>query len=352
MEWFADYGLFLLKALTVLVVLGLLIGFVLTVSARQKQSDAEGTLKIRNLNDEFEDQSDEFAAHLLNEGDYKARRKALEKAKKAASKASKKQPKVAQDDKPETRGRVFVLHFEGDMQASESQTLAQQISAVISNSEKGDRVIVCLESPGGLVHSYGYAASQLARIKAAGLRLTVAVDKVAASGGYMMACVADEIIAAPFAVIGSIGVVAQVPNFHRLLKKNDIDVEVLTAGKYKRTLTILGKNSDDGRQKFVAELEATHTLFKKFVSEHRPALDVETVATGEIWYGTEALDIGLIDRIATSDEMILQLISDHDVYKITFEHKKTLAQRLGFAAEQGIARGFERVWQTQFERWF
>ena len=351
MEWFADYGLFLLKALTVLVVLGLLLGFILTITARQKQSESEGTLKIRKLNDEFEDQSDEFAAHLLNEGDYKARRKALEKAKKAASKTAKNQTKATEED-TETPGRVFVLNFDGDMQASESTTLAQQISAVISNSEEGDQVIVCLESPGGLVHSYGYAASQLARLKPKGLRLTVAVDKVAASGGYMMACVADEIIAAPFAVIGSIGVVAQVPNFHRLLKKNDIDVEVLTAGKYKRTLTMLGKNSDDGRQKFLAELEATHALFKKFASEHRPALNLETVATGEIWYGTEALDIGLIDRIATSDELILQLVSDHDVYKITFEHKKTLAQRLGFAAEQGIARGFERIWQTQFERWF
>ena len=109
--------------------------------------------------------------------------------------------------------------------------------------------------------AYGLAASQMQRIRDKKLKLTVCVDKVAASGGYMMAVVADKIIAAPFAVLGSIGVLAQVPNFHRLLKKHDVDFEMLTAGKYKRTLTMFGENTDKGREKFQEDIEDTHVLF-------------------------------------------------------------------------------------------
>ncbi len=175
-------------------------------------------------------------------------------------------------------------------------------------------------------HSYGLASSQLERIRRRNIPLTICVDRVAASGGYMMACIANRLIAAPFALIGSIGVVAQIPNFHRLLKKNDVDYEVLTAGDYKRTLTMFGENTDKGREKFVEELEDTHSLFKEFVSEYRPQLDIEKVATGEVWFGRRALENQLIDQIETSDDYLFNLSEEADIYKVKYRPKQTLAR--------------------------
>ena len=216
--------------------------------------------------------------------------------------------------------------------------------------QAGDELLLRVESPGGLVHGYGLAASQLQRIRDANVPLTIAVDKVAASGGYMMACVGNRIIAAPFAVIGSIGVLAQLPNFHRLLKKNDIDFELFTAGEYKRTVTMFGENTDKGREKFSEELEETHELFKEFVSANRPALDIARVATGEIWYGRKALEVGLIDELQTSDAFVQGRLADWDVFEVKFVHKKSWQEKLGLAAEGAMEKAFLRIWQKGLER--
>ena len=205
-----------------------------------------------------------------------------------------------------------------------------EVSAVLTMATAADEVVVCIESPGGMVHSYGLAASQLTRIRNKGIPLTTVVDMVAASGGYLMAAVANRVLAAPFALVGSIGVVAQVPNVHRLLKKNDVDVEVLTAGKYKRTLTVLGENTEEGRQKFVEELEDVHALFQEFVAENRPALDLDVVATGEAWYGKRALDLGLVDELSTSDEYLMNRCEQGEVFEVKWvEHKKPIDKLLG-----------------------
>ena len=240
---------------------------------------------------------------------------------------------------------MYVLGFDGDVKASATESLREEISAVLPQIEKGDEVLVKVESPGGMVHSYGLASSQLQRIKNAGVPLVIAVDKVAASGGYMMACVADRIIAAPFAVLGSIGVVAQLPNFHRLLKKNDVDFELFTAGEHKRTVTMFGENTDKGREKFVEELEETHVLFKNFVSANRPALDIGKVATGEIWYGQNALEEGLIDELQTSDAFVQGRLADWDVFEVTFSQKKNWQEKLGLAAESALEKSFLKIWQ-------
>ena len=232
-----------------------------------------------------------------------------------------------------------------DLRASAVDNLREEISSVLSQARDGDEVLVKVESPGGLVHGYGLAASQLQRIRNAGVPLTIAVDKVAASGGYMMACVADRIIAAPFAVLGSIGVLAQLPNFHRLLKKHEIDFELLTAGEHKRTLTIFGENTEKGRAKFLEELEETHTLFKQFVRDNRPALDVDKVATGEVWYGSDALREGLVDELETSDSFVQSRLEDWDVFEVKYVHKKNWQEKLGMAAEGAIERALLKIWQ-------
>lgn len=298
-------------ALVVVVILG---------AAMKNKAHGKGELTVQNLSEDIKDQLHEVKRSLLLDKDQV----------KAFDKAEKKAQKEKQDDTE--KGKLFVLDFNGDIQASQTESLREEISAVISIAKPNDEVLINLESPGGMVHGYGLAASQISRLKDAKIHTTVAVDKVAASGGYMMACVADKIISAPFAVIGSIGVVAQLPNINKLLKKNDIEVEQHTAGEYKRTLTVIGENTEEGRTKFKQELEETHVLFKNFVSEYRSDLDIEKVATGETWYGKQALDIGLVDQIQTSDDFILQQLDSKTLFKIEYKIKKNVAEKLGIAS--------------------
>ena len=241
------------------------------------------------------------------------------------------------------------MHFKGDISASETAALREEISAIVQVAKPNDEVLLCLESPGGVVHGYGLAASQLMRLKQHNIELTVAVDKVAASGGYMMACVADKIVSAPFAIIGSIGVVAQIPNIHRLLKKHDVDVDVMTAGEYKRTVTMLGENTEKGKQKFQQELEETHQLFKQFVSQNRPHLDVEQVATGEHWFGQQALNLNLVDEIMTSDDLLLQAMKEKQLVGVKYVVKKSLLQKVGKQAEES-ADNIALRWLKKNER--
>jgi len=231
-----------------------------------------------------------------------------------------------------------VLNFHGDLRAAAVASLREEVTAVLTAAQPEDEVMVRLESVGGLVHAYGLAAAQLLRIRDRRIKLTVAVDKVAASGGYLMACVADRIIAAPFAILGSIGVIAQLPNFNRLLKKHDIDYEQFMAGEFKRTVTLFGENTDKGRHKFQEEIEVTHTLFKEFVKSHRPQLDLDQVATGEYWYGTRALEHRLADELRTSDDYLLDASASADLYEVTFTGKKPWLARLLAHTSQALAR--------------
>lgn len=332
MEFLSDYGLFLAKAVTLVVVI-LLIAANLFALARQARGQGNEQLRVRNVNLRLRELGDVLRDEMLDEPE----RKKLSKARKAEDKAQRK----ARAKGVAPRPRVFVLDFDGDLQAHAVSGLREEISAVLQVARKEDEVLLRLESPGGLVHAYGLAASQLTRIRGRGLRLTVAVDKVAASGGYLMACVADRILAAPFAVLGSIGVVAQIPNFNRLLKKNEIDLELHTAGEFKRTLTLFGENTDAARMKFREELEETHALFKEFVAVHRPALDLGRVATGEHWFGTRALDLKLVDEIRSSDDYLLQRVEDADVFEVRFRVRKPWSERLGTGLAR-IASAFSR----------
>lgn len=231
--------------------------------------------------------------------------------------------------------KVYLIDFKGDVQASAVAQLREEVTLILATAKAGqDRVIIRLESPGGMVHGYGLAAAQLVRLRDAGFYVTITVDKVAASGGYMMACIANEIVAAPFAIVGSIGVVAQVPNFNRLLRENKVDFELYTAGQYKRTVTMFGENTQEGKAKFEEELQQTHALFKHFVEKYRPKLNVEKVATGEHWYGQDALDLNLVDQLQTSDALILELLAKHDVYLVSTRRKPTLGEKLGLQAAQ------------------
>ncbi len=309
-EFFLQYGLFLAETVTFVIAVLVIIGGIF--AARSKGKDkSENHISIEKINDHYQ----QFEATLNEQLLDKKQLKKLQKQKKTEAK------KKAKLDEPAKR--IFVLNFDGDIQASDVDSLREEISAILTVIKPEDEVLLNLESAGGMVHSYGLAASQLQRLKDKNISLTIAIDKVAASGGYMMACVADKIIAAPFAVVGSIGVVAQLPNFNRLLKKHDIDFEQITAGEYKRTLTLFGENTPKAREKFQQEIEETHVLFKEFIAQHRQ-LDMEKVATGAHWYGSQALSLELVDEIKTSDDYLLEASQTHDIYLIEFVIKADL----------------------------
>ncbi len=356
LEVLAEYGLFLAKVVTVVVAL-LFIAASVAQTSQRRQSQADGQITIKHLNDRYKAMKDSLREALLSPEQFKLEQKQTAREEKNRLKNEKKQLKKRQKTAAEAAPddaiqRVYVLEFDGDMQASGVQNLREEITALLTIAGEQDEVVVKLQSPGGLVHGYGLAASQLARIKQRGIPLTVCVDKVAASGGYMMACIADKIVAAPFAVLGSIGVVAQIPNFHRVLKKHDVDVEVLTAGEYKRTLTLFGENTDKGRSKFIEELEQTHQLFKDWVAQNRTSLAIDEVATGETWYGSKAMEMNLIDELSTSDDYLTAKADCAELYQLKYEHKKTVQERLGLAAENRLDSLLLRWWQRFNSRWF
>ena len=331
---FVGYGVFILEVITLLLVVAAVVAMI--IAMKQKKAHLHGELVITDLSKEFEENSKILSNFHLSEEELKEAEKAEKKAEKAKAKALKAQHKKGEDTESERKPSLYVLHFKGDISASETAALREEISAIVQVAKPNDEVLLCLESSGGVVHGYGLAASQLMRLKQHNIKLTVAVDKVAASGGYMMACVADKIVSAPFAIIGSIGVVAQIPNIHRLLKKHDVDVDVMTAGEYKRTVTMLGENTEKGKQKFQQELEETHQLFKQFVSQNRPHLDVEQVATGEHWFGQQALNLNLVDEIMTSDDLLLQAMKEKQLIGVKYVVKKSLLQKVGKQAEESV----------------
>ncbi len=299
MDFLAQYGMFLLKSFTIVIAVLLLFVGIFSLGRKPRPK-----LEITSLNKEY----DEIQHRMLKE-------------------VLGKKPEKKKKDKM-VKPSLYVIDFSGDIKASQADQLRDEVSAILSIAKPEDEVVVRLESPGGAVNGYGLAASQLQRIRDKKIPLTACIDKMAASGGYLMACVANRIIAAPFAIIGSIGVVAQLPNFHRWLKKNDIDVELLTAGEYKRTLTLLGENTDKGRKKFQEDLERIHQKFRDYVLENRQQVDIDKVATGEHWLGRDAFDLRLVDSLKTSDEYLSGKMQTFNCYKITTYGKQSLLSKL------------------------
>jgi len=322
LEFLYEYGLFFAKTVTFVIAIAVVL--MLIVASAVKPKSKKGEIEIEDVSEKLNELKESFLHNTLSKKELKAHQKQL----KAQSKKS-----VSDEPKP----RLYVVDFTGSMDAHEVESLREEVTAIISIADpKTDKVLVRLESGGGVVHGYGLAASQLQRIKSAGIPLSVAIDKVAASGGYMMACVADEILAAPFAIVGSIGVIAQIPNFNKILKKNDVDLEQITAGEFKRTLTLFGENTDKAREKFRDEIEETHGLFKTFVSTQRPSLNIDLVATGEHWFATQAIDKGLIDVIKTSDDALLEQQSERQIYKVKYKVKKGLSDKLALGLSSGV----------------
>lgn len=323
-EFFFDYGLFFAKTITIVLAIAVLI-FLIVGAASRKQADGKETLEVKQINKKYEEMAMALKSAMLD----KDKLKKLRKDEKAKSKTEKKEKK-----NDSAKKRIYVLNFHGDIRASAVSSLREEITAVLTVATENDEVFVRLESSGGVVHGYGLAASQLMRVRERNIPLTVAVDKVAASGGYMMACVGSKVLAAPFAIIGSIGVIAQIPNFHRVLKKHDVDYEQFTAGEFKRTVTMFGENTKEAKDKFREEIEDIHLLFKDFIVKHRPDVDIVKVSTGESWPGTRALENHLVDELKTSDDYLLENSENADIYEITYTAKKSILERIGFQMQR------------------
>lgn len=337
MEFLAEYASFLAKTATLVIALLVVLSAIAGLRGKGRRK-AGGQLQVTRLNDFYKELRERLESGLLD----KAQLKALRKQQARHDKQQKKTP----EDKP----RVFVLDFDGDIKASATESLRHEITALLTLATPQDEVVLRLESGGGMVHSYGLASSQLARIRQAGVPLTVCIDKVAASGGYMMACIGERIVSAPFAILGSIGVVAQLPNVNRLLKKHDVDFEVFTAGEYKRTVTVFGENTEKGREKFQEDLDVTHQLFKDFVSRYRPQLHIDDVATGEVWLGVAALNKQLVDELKTSDEYLGERARTSNLYHLHYAERKSLQERVGLAASGSIENTLLGLW-SKLGRW-
>ncbi len=327
MHTFSQYWVFLAETITVVFAI-LVIAFGLMVLFSKNKSSDRSRIEIKKLNDCYDDLRDQLQENVLDKKEFKR-----------YIKDEKKREKEAAHEKTE-RKRLFVIKFDGDMKASAVTHLREEITAVLTIATPKDEVAVLIETGGGFTHAYGLASSQLQRLRDRHIPLTTIIDKIGASGGYMMACVGNRILAAPFAIVGSIGVVGQLPNFHRWLKKNDIDYELETAGEYKRTLTMLGENTDKAREKFRAEIEDVHVLFKQFVSLHRPQVNIKEIATGEHWFGQRALEKNLVDELTTSDDYLFAQSKIADLYLIRHQSKKSLSERLFSASTQMLSRVF------------
>ena len=322
-EFFFDYGLFLAKLGTVAVAIVVVVGVIVALTKRGAHQEG---LLVEHLNKRLEGLGDTVRLAVQGKDQFKQTFKERKKeAKELAKKGSQ-------------RKRVYVIDFKGDIRATATTSLREEVSAVLAVASEDDQVLVRLENSGGTVHEHGLAASQLLRIKEKNIPLIISVDKVAASGGYLMACVASRIIAAPFAIVGSIGVIAQLPNFNRFLEDKGVDFEQITAGRYKRTVTMFGKNTEEDRGKLKEEIEDVHELFKMQILGHRSQIDIERIATGEHWYGTRALELGLIDEIRTSDDFLSEAATECDLYGVTFKRKKSLSERLLGGAESLLSR--------------
>jgi len=333
-EFFAEYGLFLLKTITLVGAIVFVIGS--AAAASRKASQQEG-LEVENLNEKYRTLAKGLRKAIMGKDERKAEAKAEKKRAKEQAKSKERKP------------RGFVIDFKGDLKASGVQSLREEISAVLEVADQKDQIVVRLDNHGGVVHEHGLAASQLVRVRRRGIPLTVVVDKVAASGGYLMACVADRIYAAPFAILGSIGVIAQIPNFNRMLDTHGVEFEMVTAGEFKRTVTMFGKNTDRERAKLKEQLEDVHTLFKAAVQEYRPQLDLDRVATGEYWYGSMALELKLVDDLKTSDELLADLAGDHDLFHVSYKVKQPLQKKLMSSVDGALEKLDAAGWRRRFE---
>jgi serine protease SohB len=344
LEYLLEYGMFLAKVVTLVLAFIVLVGALISAGSRGRRGGnaIKGSINITRLNDELDDMRDAMKRSVLDKEQFKQEQKLERKRDKEEAKARKKRHKLPASNENRSeedyRRRVYVIDFDGDIEASSVESLREEITAILSLAKPEDEVLLRLESPGGMVHAYGLASSQLLRIKDHKVPLTICVDKVAASGGYMMACLADKLIAAPFAILGSIGVLVQLPNFNRLLRKHDVDYETITAGEFKTTLSTFGEITQKGRDKVKEDVEVMHSLFKDWVKQHRPVVDIHSIATGETWVGLQAMERAMIDQLMTSDQCIMEACEDADVFHVRYEVRRSLSDKLGMAAHRSLDR--------------
>jgi serine protease SohB len=330
MAFWLDIAAFVIKALIIVAAIAALAILIARLARSGEAKEKE--IKVKSLNERYDDMRDTMDGALLD----KKERKALARTRKKEAKASAKTRRGQEPGK-----RIYVLSFKGDLRASAVKRLGAEIDAVlIAARPQTDEAVIRIESPGGTVTGYGLAAAEILRLREHNIKVTASVDQVAASGGYMMACAADRIVAAPFAVVGSIGVVAPVPNLHRLLQKNEIDFEEMTSGEFKRTVSVLGEITPAGREHFRGKLEDTHEAFKSHVARCRPNADMAKVANGDHWLAREALALGLVDELATGDELLFRARDSARLYEVSTEARKNLLQQLlsgfGAAAQKAV----------------
>lgn len=239
------------------------------------------------------------------------------------------------DEKTGEPGKVAVLKFKGDIRASARFAFAKLVDEVVLNAREFKEVVVVVESPGGGVSEYGMLFAELERMRKCeeNFQLTVVVDTVAASGGYLMSLPAHKILAAPFAMVGSIGVVSFIPNIRELLEANKIKPRTFTAGDFKRTVTLTDEGDEKSAEQYKQQLALIHEQFKQALKKYRPQVELEKVATGEAWLASTTVEkeLQLVDGLNTSHALLLEMNQSFDLveYSSKAERKTFLKRILG-----------------------
>ncbi len=238
--------------------------------------------------------------------------------------------------------RLAVLRFQGlrDLNASGDQRLSEAIDEVLVNRDHFEEAVVIIDSPGGTTHGYGHAYALLERLSASGLKVTACIDRIGASGGYLMALPADRILAGPFAIVGSVGVVAGIPNVKRLLEEKGVSYRLFVAGDKKRVVHFADDDGPEVREYMDEKLAGIHTQFLQAVEKHRgDRVKLDEVRSGDHWSAEESVEkgLGLVDELQTSAEYLLE--RNREVALVMIERRVDITERFaGYLAARLSAR--------------
>ncbi|KZX82185.1 hypothetical protein A3715_00045, partial [Oleiphilus sp. HI0009] len=287
------------------------------------KKNSDGRIIVKSLNEEYQEIQDALLKF-----------KPLKPIKSSSIRKFKASP---------NKQSIFVLDFKGDKTASSVGSLSKEVSAILSVAKPNDEVFLRLESPGGTITGYGLASQQLIRLREAGIRLVVSVDEIATSGGYMMAAVGDRIIASPTSMLGSIGVIMEVPNFYNLLDRAGVQFHQFTAGKHKRLVSMTNKIGDAAKDQINQDLEKSHELFKNHVHTYRNSVNLESVSHGDVWSAKYCLDNKLVDDLMTSEAYLFDRASRANIFHISWDVERSFSDKLSSFAAQASINTLDKV---------
>lgn len=259
---------------------------------------------------------------------------------------------------PYTGDRIGLIHINGVITAEQgemnpfmstggtsSETIVKQIEEAIKD-DNIKAVVMRVNSPGGSAAASQEIFDAVQRYQKSGKKMIVSMGDVAASGGYFVAAPADIIYANPATLTGSIGVIMQLLNYEGLFDLVGLDQVTIKSGKYK-DIGSPNRPMTPAEKKILQNiLDEVHDQFKEAVMEGRgmSKADVDNIATGEIWSGRQAKEIGLVDELGGLKDAL-----DHAATDCGLDVNDYVVSPLGEGSIfDELLRGFEMKFAPQF----